>query len=152
VLVHDALERWDFRDGRALRGLAREAALRAARRESLEPGPLETEAESVVDALLSSDLPAHLAGVEVIGRELPLLFRDADGTAWSGTIDLLYRDRDGRLVIADYKTDRAPDAEARALTPRSSRPTRAAWRARFPTSRRRGERCSCAAVGASGCC
>ena len=29
----------------------------------------------------------------------------------AGSIDLLYRDRDGRLVVVDYKTDRA-DASA----------------------------------------
>ncbi len=40
-----------------------------------------------------------------------MLFEDEEGISWSGTIDLLYRDPDGRLVVADYKTDRAPDPE-----------------------------------------
>jgi ATP-dependent helicase/nuclease subunit A len=80
----------------------------------VDPILLQREADALVDALLASDLPAYLAACDVLARELPLLFRDADGTAWSGTIDLLYRDPDGRIVIADYKTDRAPDAAARA--------------------------------------
>ena len=48
----------------------------------------------------------------MLGRELPILFRDPDGTAWSGTIDLLYRETDGALVVADYKTGREPDGGA----------------------------------------
>jgi ATP-dependent helicase/nuclease subunit A len=114
VLAHEALERWDFRDADALRRLARDAALRAARRGGLDAASLESEAASLAASILASDLPAHLAGVEVLGRELPMLFRDDDGTPWSGTLDLLYRDASGQLVVADYKTDRAPDAEARA--------------------------------------
>jgi len=113
-LVHDALERWDFRDTDSLWRLAHEATVRAARRESLDPHALDREGDELFDALLESELPAHLASVQVIGRELPLLFHEADGSAWSGTLDLLYRDGDGRLVVADYKTDRAPDEAARA--------------------------------------
>ena len=63
-----------------------------------------------LDALLASRLPAALAKLEVLGRELPLLFEDPDGTRWNGTIDLLYRDpADGRLVVADYKSEAAPE-------------------------------------------
>jgi ATP-dependent helicase/nuclease subunit A len=113
VLAHDALERWDFRDAGALRRLAHEAAQRAARRDALDAAALEREADSLVESILASDLPKHLARIEVLGREVPVLFRDDDADEWSGTIDLLYRDPDGQLVIADYKTDRAPDAEAR---------------------------------------
>jgi ATP-dependent helicase/nuclease subunit A len=114
MLAHDALERWDFRDAATLRRLAREGAARAAPRAGVDPILLQREADALVDALLATDLPAYLAARDVLARELPLLFQDADGTAWSGTIDLLYRDPDGRIVIADYKTDRAPDAAARA--------------------------------------
>lgn len=34
-----------------------------------------------------------------------MLFREEDGALWRGAIDLLYREADGTLVVADYKTD-----------------------------------------------
>ena len=114
TVLHDALERWDFRDADALGALIASAAARIAARESLAAEDLERDARALADTILASDLPGFLAGVDVVGRELPVLFRDPDGTAWSGTIDLLYRDTDGRLVVADYKTDRVPDDAARA--------------------------------------
>ncbi len=114
TVLHDALERWDFRDATALGALVGAAASRMAAEEGLDATTLARDAHAIVEALLASDLPAHLARVDVIGRELPILYRDADGSAWNGTIDLLYRDSDGRLVVADYKSDRAPDDAARA--------------------------------------
>jgi len=56
----------------------------------------------------------------IVARELPVLLEpgsDDPATGFvSGAIDLVYRDEGGRLVIADYKTDRpagAADARAR---------------------------------------
>jgi ATP-dependent exoDNAse (exonuclease V) beta subunit len=45
---------------------------------------------------------------EIVARELPVLLpREAPQGVVVGTIDLLYRDRaSGRLVVADWKTDR----------------------------------------------
>jgi ATP-dependent helicase/nuclease subunit A len=113
LTLHDALERWDFRDATALRELVRRGAQSVAAEESLPSVDLEREALALVEAILASELPGRLAGLDVLGRELPVLWRDPDGTAWNGTIDLLYRDTDGRLVVADYKTDREPDERAR---------------------------------------
>lgn len=113
LLLHDALERWDFRDPASLRELVLRGSESVAADESLPAADLARDAVSLVEALLATDLPARLARVDVLGRELPVLWRDPDGTAWNGTIDLLYRDTDGRLVVADYKTDRAPDESAR---------------------------------------
>ena len=48
--------------------------------------------------------------VETIGREVPILHRDEEGRTWRGNVDLLYRDTNGELVVADYKTDREADA------------------------------------------
>jgi ATP-dependent exoDNAse (exonuclease V) beta subunit len=53
----------------------------------------------------------------VLARELPVLLPPGEGEhapvgAVTGAIDLLYRDpRDGRIVIADYKTDEVATAE-----------------------------------------
>ena len=111
--LHEVLERLDFHDPAAARALLRAAVTRAARHSGAAESAVAVEAGEVLDALLASGLPAELASVEILGRELPLLFREPDGRAWSGTLDLLYRDGDGRLVVADYKTDRAPDADTR---------------------------------------
>jgi len=58
-------------------------------------------------------LLTYLAGVEVIGTEVPLLMSPSDGgpvAAWTGSIDLLYRcPETGAVVVADHKTDRIGD-------------------------------------------
>ena len=43
--------------------------------------------------------------IEVLGREVPMLLRDERGTTWRGSIDLLYREKGGAVVVADYKSD-----------------------------------------------
>ena len=113
TVLHEVLERWDFRSRAVALRLLRAAVTRVCRNDGGEPAELERHSLAVLNSLLESELPAYLASVEVVGRELPLLFKDQDGTAWSGTIDLLYRDPDGRLVVADYKTDREPESGAR---------------------------------------
>jgi ATP-dependent helicase/nuclease subunit A len=112
--LHELLERWDFASKERARALLAEAVTRAARRSGAAEAEVAAEANSLLDSLLAGGLPRALASVEVLGRELPLVFRDSDGRAWSGTIDLLYRDpADNGLVVADYKTDRDPDNETR---------------------------------------
>ncbi len=112
--LHELLERWDFRDRAAARALLGAAVTRAARNAAAPESAIAADARAALETILASKLPAALASVEVLGRELPLLFRDDDGRGWSGTLDLLYRDPgDGALVVADYKTDKAPDPQAR---------------------------------------
>jgi ATP-dependent exoDNAse (exonuclease V) beta subunit len=108
--LHEVLERWTFKNASSARALLRSAVTRVARLASVSEDVLAAQAGPALDALLASGLPGALAKVEVVGRELPLLFEDRDGTRWNGTIDLLYRDpADGRLVVADYKSDAAPE-------------------------------------------
>jgi ATP-dependent helicase/nuclease subunit A len=111
--VHAALERWDFADADGLRELAIEEARRATRDELRRGARGEAvsrevvgQVTEIVDRFLSSSLPARLSGIEVLGREVPILFRDEDGVTWIGAIDLVYRDESGGIVAADYKTDR----------------------------------------------
>ncbi|MCZ6570271.1 MAG: UvrD-helicase domain-containing protein [Deltaproteobacteria bacterium] len=113
LAVHEALERWDFKSRDALTARLDSALIRAARDSAVELEALRREAMEIIQGLLESELPAYLSSLEVLGRELPILFRDAQGRAWNGTLDLLYREPDGRLVVADYKTDRDPSPEAR---------------------------------------
>jgi ATP-dependent helicase/nuclease subunit A len=77
---------------------------------------VERGARDVLEGFLGSNLPDRLARVERLGAELPLLLRDdATGRIRRGRIDLLYRDRDGEVVVADFKTDRATDDETLRL-------------------------------------
>ena len=81
---------------------------RLAGMKSPEAGDARDEAESVLRMFDESPLAARLAAVEVLGRELPMLLGE-NGTWWQGTIDLLYRDRDGAVVVVDFKTDAVDD-------------------------------------------
>jgi ATP-dependent helicase/nuclease subunit A len=81
------------------------------------------EAEKIIDGLLATltegpclDRLSALAPA-VIARELPVFgweeSDDAPVTVVSGIVDLVYRDPDdGRLVVADYKTDAVDDEAA----------------------------------------
>jgi ATP-dependent helicase/nuclease subunit A len=111
LAVHDALEAWDFRDIQTFRERIQAAVIKACRNEIVAPETVLGEADAVVKTMLASDIPRYLASREILGRELPMLFEDKGGQAWNGTLDLLYRDPDGQLVIADYKTDRDPEPE-----------------------------------------
>lgn len=76
--------------------------------ETRDAGVAADEAESILDAFARTELAGRLATLPVLGRELEMLLGDDDGR-WIGTIDLLYRDRDGSVVVADFKTDWSDD-------------------------------------------
>ncbi|HTO68999.1 MAG TPA: UvrD-helicase domain-containing protein [Myxococcota bacterium] len=113
--LHELLERWDFRSRERARALLAGAVVRAARRAGADEAEVGAEAGAALESLLAGGLPKALASAEILGRELPLVFRDDEGRGWSGTIDVLYRDPVTRaLVVADYKSDKKPDADSRA--------------------------------------
>jgi ATP-dependent helicase/nuclease subunit A len=104
VAVHRLLETWDFRDAGALRAAAGAAAAAAAAAAGADPQAVRADVRAVVDGLLASSLPRRLAGAVILGREVPILYRDAADTTVFGYADLLYR-WDGTFHVADYKTD-----------------------------------------------
>jgi ATP-dependent exoDNAse (exonuclease V) beta subunit len=79
-------------------------------------------ADRLLERLAEGPLLAHLHALRdrVIARELPTLSPPERGDAEpvgfvAGAIDLLYRDpASGAFVVADFKTDRVPDAEVLA--------------------------------------
>ncbi|HEU4402623.1 MAG TPA: UvrD-helicase domain-containing protein [Candidatus Polarisedimenticolia bacterium] len=112
TIVHAALETWDFNDAGRLRDLARLEARRVVdevgARAPTKAGfsrRLLAALDTILDEFLASPLPARLAAIEILGREVPILYRDGAGATWMGACDLLYRDPDGTVVVADYKTD-----------------------------------------------
>jgi ATP-dependent exoDNAse (exonuclease V) beta subunit len=114
IAVHRWLEH--RRDETREEGLVRLAALcvEVAEDEGVEVADLARDSREIVETFLDSGLASLLKRVEILGREVPVLLAGADGGVSSGKIDLLYRDTDGQIVVADYKTDRDTD-EARLL-------------------------------------
>jgi ATP-dependent helicase/nuclease subunit A len=110
ILIHRLLEHWDGGSTDRLRESLRAATAEAATEAGVEVAELEREASEIIDAFLGSDLVDRFRSVELIDRELSLLLREGE-RAYRGSIDLLYRDESGALVVADFKTDRQGDAE-----------------------------------------
>ena len=92
--------------------LAREAGrvvhARLAGMKTAAEGVALHEAEAILRVFAASPLAARMATLTVLGREVPMLLAE-DDARWQGTIDLLYRDSDGAVVIADFKTDAVED-------------------------------------------
>lgn len=110
--VHAALQRWDFRDAAALHAAARRAlGWLAARERRDEANAAAREIDRILRGFLASTLPARLRRGTILAREAPLALEDASGALWAGSCDLIFRDGDD-VVVADYKTDALPDAEA----------------------------------------
>ncbi|MDP6423587.1 MAG: PD-(D/E)XK nuclease family protein, partial [Planctomycetota bacterium] len=64
---------------------------------------IDQSAELLTD-FLDSDLFARLKAAKVLGRELPVLWTDATGRRWHGSIDIVFEDDE--IVVGDFKTDR----------------------------------------------
>ncbi|MBW8876635.1 MAG: UvrD-helicase domain-containing protein [Acidobacteria bacterium] len=114
--IHRALEEWD---------LAADPRQEAGRQRSLLPAYLAALVEgdeleralpvagSLLDTFAAGPLLGRLRRLKdhLLARELPVLLPPGEGDhspvgVVTGAIDLLYRDpRDGRIVVADYKTD-----------------------------------------------
>jgi ATP-dependent helicase/nuclease subunit A len=119
---HRALETWDLEaepDAEAARQLALlPSYLAALAAGGIQAAALEP-AREMVEAFRRGPLLPRLLELKgsILARELPLVATPGDRPgapvgAVVGTIDLLYRDAEGLLVVADYKTDRLADDEA----------------------------------------
>src|SRR3954452_17737707 len=120
--VHRVLEEWDLAaDPRKELGRQRKLlpAYLAALVEGDELDRALPLAESLRETFLAGPLFQRFRKLKghVLARELPVLLPPGEGEhspvgVVSGAIDLLYRDpEDGRIVIADYKTDEVETAE-----------------------------------------
>ncbi len=123
-LCHLVLQGWDFK----VKGDAAAACARA--RDLLErraPGPrwkeAEREASGVLAGFLASPAARELAGAEILGRETPFAYADGPTTV-RGAIDLVYR-LNGRLVVADFKSERVDEPSSAALREKYARQGRA---------------------------
>lgn len=107
TLCHAVLEKWDFKNPGDLSRAVGEARQRV---EDLSEAAA-AEAEGLLRGFLVSPAARSLAHAEILAREIPFVAPEAGGVT-RGVMDLLYR-KDGRLWVADYKTDRLAPGEAR---------------------------------------
>jgi ATP-dependent helicase/nuclease subunit A len=113
TLVHAFLQRWDY-GAEVARWPAQVAAFIAARDEDLDVS--SDDLRHVLAPFFSSALYQELAASRILGREVPLIMPWEDAIM-EGVIDLIY-ERDGRLFVADYKTDAVDAASARSAAER----------------------------------
>lgn len=114
ICAHALLEEWDFSRTKAptsedLADLCRLVAPSA-------PGPVSTIGPvlaSIMESFMASALYRRIQGAAILGREVPFVIPWDGERVMEGVIDLIYR-LDGRIWIADYKTDHVPEAEAAA--------------------------------------
>ena len=113
--IHHLLESLDLTGDLAEQVLARRESSVEAAVAGLDPDTAVdaiARLEEMMDHLVQSECLRRLAELApaIVARELPVFLRptEMNGTSViSGAVDLVYRDPgDGRIVIADYKTDR----------------------------------------------
>lgn len=115
VVAHRILEGWEFALPPSEFMARIDPALDSVL--SLEHQHLRsTVADSLAETLTTfgaSEPYARLRSATMLGREVPFLMPWGEGQVMEGIIDLIYR-LDGKIWIADYKTDRAMSSEAPA--------------------------------------
>jgi len=110
-LCHLVLQGWDFKGaGDAAAACARARALLERR----SPGPrwpeAEREASAVLSEFLASGAARELASAEILAREAPFAYANGN-TVVRGAVDLVYRLK-GRLIVADFKSERVEERSA----------------------------------------
>jgi ATP-dependent exoDNAse (exonuclease V) beta subunit len=122
VLVHDLLERLDFR-----RPIKPTAAMivAAAQRTGLAGRLSDADADAaaaLVERFAATDLCARLGRATQVSREERfgfLLGVEANDVLIVGALDVLAREPGGRSLVVDYKTDRLEGAEPREVVDRA---------------------------------
>ncbi len=124
TLVHKALEVWDF-DAEPAKELERIVAMLGRDHPADSPlvGALRRFLGTMIEGRLFERL-RRLGREDLLGREVPILMNGPGPTqVYAGTADLVYRDPDtAEVVVADFKTDHAPDEAAISLLTRHYAP------------------------------
>jgi len=111
-VLHRLLESWDGQDDAWFERRLALLAGEEARDRELEPAAVERESKTIAEAFLAGDLARRFKERTRLGTEVPLLLRRDPRGQYRGSIDLLYEDDDGAIVVADYKTDDETDRDA----------------------------------------
>ena len=115
TIVHRVLQHWDFgADVESQVAAITGASLAIDEPEEAARQAMAEDVHALLRTFAQSPAYERLRRVTVIGREMPFLIPRNNGRQiLEGAIDLLYR-FDGRLWIADYKTDMIPLDQADA--------------------------------------
>jgi ATP-dependent helicase/nuclease subunit A len=118
VCAHAVLEQWDFNRPRAeICCVIEQACHRHVAQDHPELlADVTEDLTAIFERFLSSEPYKRLQHATVLGREVPFTMPLGEGQMMEGVIDLIYR-LDGRIWIADYKTD---DVEAEDVQTRTS--------------------------------
>jgi ATP-dependent exoDNAse (exonuclease V) beta subunit len=105
--VHRFLQSWDGGgDERAVIDTLKAHAATAAGAMGCDAKDVLRESSEIVRAFLRSELAVRFRALIPLAREVSGLL-ERDGVAWRGTLDLVYRDAGGTVVVADFKTNRS---------------------------------------------
>ncbi len=63
------------------------------------------DAQRLLADFIGSEAWVEIKGSTILGREVPFFYQLPKGALMRGTMDILYRSPDGKLVVGDYKTD-----------------------------------------------
>ncbi len=119
TLTHRVLQHWDFSDASGKLGERIAAVCRQnpAEERAGNPAEIEAELQELFRTFMASGPYRELQRATIIGREVPFAMPwPAAGTGhclMEGVIDVIYR-IDGKVHLADYKTDRVQDSELAA--------------------------------------
>ena len=105
-MAHRLLQDWDFAADPQSFGAKLRPFLdkRLAADLKGEREQVQKELEEIFNCFFASSVYRELSSSRILGREVSLLI-PWDGQIMEGVIDLLY-EKDGRLYLADYKSDR----------------------------------------------
>jgi ATP-dependent exoDNAse (exonuclease V) beta subunit len=122
VVVHDLLERLDFRRPiKPTAAMIAAAAKRAGLSSTLSDADA-ADAAALVERFAATELCARLGRATQVSREERFAFL-LDGDAGSvlvvGAVDVLAREPGGRSLVVDYKTDRLEGADPREVVDRA---------------------------------
>jgi ATP-dependent helicase/nuclease subunit A len=115
VIAHRILERWDFSSPpEALLGeiAAFLDTFVSAENESVR-AKVEDSLREIFTTFGGSESYARLRSADILGREVPFLMPWNGDQVMEGVVDVIYR-LDGKMSIADYKTDRVTGSEVTA--------------------------------------
>jgi ATP-dependent helicase/nuclease subunit A len=103
-VCHGVLESWEWGSSDVSGSVSRAVQRLWAESPGVDWRAIEAEARGILTTFFESSVGQSLGKETLLAREVPFLFPEGDGIV-RGVIDLLYR-QDGRLRVADFKTDR----------------------------------------------
>ncbi|HEY6084657.1 MAG TPA: 3'-5' exonuclease, partial [Nitrospira sp.] len=111
ICTHAILEQWDFLRAAPPDAEEIEAVLRRFVPTAELPAGMRADILAIMRAFVASDFYSTMRRATILGREISFVMPWEESQIMEGVIDLMYR-LDGRLWIADYKTDRISGSDA----------------------------------------